>query len=264
MATLDALARAAPIARRAGFRAAPKGARSWIDLVLVAWIGWFYDPMNNLAEVRQSLAERHARTILHLERALHLDPELTLNRSLAHHHALREVAVLWYNDVHGLVVLGVFGWLWWHRPDLLPHLRWALIAVSAVALVAFWCYPVAPPRMLVGRGYLDLVAVVEGMPPWHAGAVAAESNQLASMPSLHLAWGLWAAIALWRCFPDRRVRAAVVVYPFITLWVVMATGNHFLLDGIIGAALTAVVVPLADRLTARRARSGKDSRAGAS
>jgi hypothetical protein len=235
-----------------------------VDPVLVLWIAWFYDPMNSLAAVRQGLAERHARAILHLEHTLHLDPELTLNRSLAHHHALRELTVFWYNDVHGLVVLGVFAWLWWRRPDLLPPLRWALIAVSALALVAFWTYPVAPPRMLVSRGYVDLVAVVEGVPPWHAGAVSLESNQLTAMPSLHLAWGMWAAIALWRGFPDPRVRLAVVIYPFITMWVVMATGNHFLLDGIAGAALTAVAVPLADRIVSRRSRAGKDSRAQAS
>jgi hypothetical protein len=240
------------LARRLGLRPGPPGARSWLDLLFVAWLGWLYDVINNVAAVRQGLAESNARALLHAERALHLAPERSLNRWLAARHTLSQVTVFWYENVHGVVLIAMFVLLWWLRPDLLRRLRGVLAVVSVVALIVFWSYPVAPPRMLVGDGYVDLVAAVHHLPVWHAGAVSTDSNQLAAFPSLHLAWGVWASLTLWAMTRRRWLRALAVAYPVVTLFAVMATGNHFLLDALAGALLTVLVAALASRLAARR------------
>ncbi|MCA1690283.1 MAG: phosphatase PAP2 family protein [Actinobacteria bacterium] len=129
------------------------------------------------------MAETHGRELLDLERGLHLAPEHALNAWLAAHHALTQIVVFWYTNAHGAVTFGLIGWLWWRRPELLPPLRAALVAVNLAALAVFWTWPVAPPRMLPSPQFLDLAALVRGESPrWPPGAVSLEANQLSAFP----------------------------------------------------------------------------------
>ena len=217
------------------------------DLLLVAWLCWLFDAVNNLAPVRQAAAVSDGKQVLTLERSLHLDPEHALNTWLARHDTLSQIVVFWYENIHIAVTLAVFAWLWWRRPDLLGVMRATLVIVTLIALAIFWSFPVAPPRMLPG-GYFDLVAVVQQLPPWRLGATALHSNQLCSMPSLHIAWATWCAIAVWRMNERRLPRALALVYPFLTTFAVMATANHYLADAVAGAALTLAVYFALNRL----------------
>jgi hypothetical protein len=211
-----------------------------LDLLVLAWLIWLFDVINNLAPVRQQLAERNGRRVLDFEQSLHLAPEHALDRWLASHATLSQIVVLWYENVHITVTLVVFAVLWWRRADLLGTMRATLVIVNLIALAVFWSFPVAPPRMLSG-GYIDLVAVVQHLPVWQLGATALHSNQLCSMPSLHIAWATWSAIAVWRMTGRRWLRALAIVYPFLTTFAVMATGNHYLADAVAGAAITVLV-----------------------
>ena len=208
-----------------------------LDLVIVAWLIWLFDAINNLAPVRQRLAEHDGEMVLHFERSLHLSPERALDSWLARHGTLSQIVVFWYENVHIAVTLAVFAWLWWRRPDLMRVMRATLVIVTLIALAIFWSFPVAPPRMLPG-GYIDLVAVVHHLPAWQLGATALHSNQLCSMPSLHVAWATWCAIAVWQISGRRLMRTLAVIYPFLTSFAVMATGNHYLADAVTGAAIT--------------------------
>ena len=207
------------------------------DLVIVAWLIWLFDAINNLAPVRQRLAEHHGEMVLRFERSLHLNPERALDSWLARHGTLSQIVVFWYENVHIAVTLAVFAWLWWRRPEQMRVMRATLVIVTLIALAIFWSFPVAPPRMLPG-GYTDLVAVVHHLPAWQLGATALHSNQLCSMPSLHVAWATWCAIAVWQISERRLMRALAVIYPFLTSFAVMATGNHYLADAVTGAAIT--------------------------
>lgn len=226
--------------------------RLWLalDLLIVAWLIWLFDAINDLAPVRQQLAERNGDGVLALERSLHLDPERALDVWLARRHVLSQVVVFWYENVHIVATLAVYAWLWWRRADLLGVMRWTLAIVNAVALAVFWSLPVAPPRMLDG-GYVDLVARVHGLPVWRLGATALNSNQLCSLPSLHIAWATWCSIAVWHMTARRWLRALAVVYPLVTTFAVMATGNHFLADAVGGAGLTGAAFFLLSRRAIR-------------
>ena len=244
---------------RLGFRSGGRRWRAAIDVFVVAWLAWGFDAINNLGEVRQRLAEQHGRAVLDLERSLHLAPEFALNAWLAARPQLSRLTVLYYDNVHAGVTFGVIAWLWWRRPDLLAPLRAALIAANLVALAVFWSWPVAPPRMLPSPSFVDVVAVVGGGGAhWPPGAVSLDANQLSALPSLHIAWAVWSAIALWRLTRRRWARTLAVLYPVPTVVAVMATANHYLADAVTGALLAAVTVAVADRayLYADRRRSG--------
>ena len=229
--------------------AAPARSRWWIELLAIGWLLFLYDAVNNLAPLRLSTALGNARGILHLERLLHIDPELSLDRWLAAHHTLGVVLANYYDNAHFVVTLGILGWLWWKRADLYRPLRNTLVLVNVIGFVVFWLFPVAPPRML--DGFADVVASTHAFGSWHTGALASAANQLAAMPSLHMAWAGWCTVALWRISSRRSNRVVAVLYPCLTAFAVLSTGNHFVLDivgGLLVLALAVLLVGSPDRL----------------
>jgi hypothetical protein len=212
----------------------------WVEVGVIVWLLWVYDAITNFAPLRLDVALSHARGVLNLERTLHLSPELSLDRWLAGHHTLGLVLSDYYDNAHFIVTLGVLGYLWWKRPDIYRPLRNALVLVNVLAFIVFWFYPVAPPRML--EGFTDVVASTGAFGSWHTGALASDANQLAAMPSLHMAWAAWCTLAVWQMTTRRWVRVLAVLYPCMTALAVLSTGNHFLFDILAGLLTLAVSV----------------------
>jgi hypothetical protein len=217
-----------------------------------------YDWVANLAPLRRQAAYAHARSLLHVEQTLHLDPEAALNHWLAGHHTLALWVSNYYDNAHFVVTLGTVGWLWWRHPDQYRPLRTSLVLINVIGLVVFWRDPTAPPRLLEPHRYVDVVAATHAFGSWHSGTLATAANQLAAMPSLHMAWAVWSTLAVWRVFRGRRWAGTVWAYPVITALAVMATGNHFLFDLLAGVVTALVATGIADRWqgwwTARQAR----------
>jgi PAP2 superfamily protein len=231
----------APVAR-----ASTKRSPWWVEVGVIVWLLWVYDAITNFAPLRLDVALSHARGVLSLERTLHLDPELSLDRWLAGHHTLGLLLSDYYDNAHFVVTLGVLGYLWWKRADIYRPLRNALVLVNVLAFIVFWCYPVAPPRML--KGFTDVVASTGAFGSWHTGALASQANQLAAMPSLHMAWAAWCALALWQISTRGWVRVLAVLYPCMTALAVLSTGNHFLFDvlaGLLTLAASVLIVRVA-------------------
>jgi len=222
----------------------PRRSRWWVEVLAVVWLLWVYDAITNLAPLRLHLAVAHAEDLLSVERALHIAPERSLDSWLAGHHALGLAISDYYDNAHFIVTLVLLGWLWWRRADIYRPLRNALVLVNLLAFVVFWRYPVAPPRML--PGYTDVVASTHAIGSWHSGALASQANQLAAMPSLHIAWALWCTVALWRMSTRVWVRFLAVVYPCMTAVAVLATGNHYVLDIVGGAIAMAAAFAIVD------------------
>jgi membrane-associated phospholipid phosphatase len=226
--------------------------RWWVEAGVIVWLCWVYDGITNLAPLRLHVALGNAVGLLRFERSLHVDPERALDHWLAGHHTLGLILSDYYDNAHFIVTLGLLGWLWWGRADLYRPLRDSLVLVNALAFAVFWLYPVAPPRML--GGFTDVVASTHAFGSWHTGALASHANQLAAMPSLHMAWAAWCALALWRVSSRGWVRGLALAYPCMTALAVLATGNHFLLDilgGLVAMALAVFLTAASMRIAAR-------------
>ena len=223
--------------------------RWWIEALTVAWLCWVYDAITNLAPLRLHTALTHAQDILSVEQSLHIDPEHALDRWLAGHQTLGLLVSDYYDNAHFVVTLGLLGWLWWRRSDIYGLLRNSLVLANVIAFLVFWLFPVAPPRML--PGFVDVVATTHAIGSWHTGALASAANQLAAMPSLHIAWAVWCTVVLWRISTRPWVRALAVIYPFVTAFAVLATGNHYVLDiigGLVAITVSLLIVWLMGRL----------------
>jgi hypothetical protein len=229
----------------------------WAEAVVIVWLCWVYDAINNLAPVRLHAALAHGWGVLHLERSLGLAPELALNRWVTAHHTLGLFLSDYYDNAHFIVTLGLLGWVWYRRADIYRPLRNTLVAINVLGFVVFWLYPTAPPRLLAGSGFDDVVASTHALGGWHTGTLATAANQYAAMPSLHMAWAVWCSLVMWRLSSRAWVRCAAVLYPCVTCMAVLATGNHYLLDvlaGLATAALAALLVRAAEAAwQARRA-----------
>ncbi len=55
------------------------------------------------------------------------------------------------------------------------------------------------------------------------------------MPSLHFAWAYWSFLVLAPRLPWRWARLAVTAYPWLTMFAIIVTGNHYWIDAVGGA-----------------------------
>jgi hypothetical protein len=233
--------------------ARPVRPRWWTQVILVATVWWTYDAVNNLNPLRASTALGHGTSILRLETTLHVAAERWLNARLAGHLGFGRWLGDYYDVAHFVVTIAVLVWIWSRHPGRYRPLRNALLGINVIGFVVYWAYPVAPPRLLEGRGFVDIVAVTHSIGAWSSGALASQANEYAAMPSLHVAWALWCTLAVWTVRRDRPARAVAAAYSIFTSIAVMATANHYLLDVVAGAA-TAAITAAPMLIGAHRAR----------
>lgn len=221
------------------------------EVVVLAALWFGYSASRMLADNDLGGARERATDVLDIERYLHLDIEARLNSALS---AIPSIAVpmsFWYAALHYLVTPAVLAFIFWkHRSDY-RRARNGLVIGSAIGLVAYVLIPTAPPR-LMGGGYIDTLAQSASYGWWsgHASAPAGLgglTNELAAMPSLHVGWTLWVAWAMWR-YVKRTGHVLSVLYVAGTTLVVVATGNHWLLDAVMGVVVVAIGIMAASRL----------------
>jgi hypothetical protein len=98
---------------------------------------------------------------------------------------------------------------------------------------------VAPPRLMPGLGFVD-TAMRYKESVYSPGGIG-DATQLAAMPSVHVAWAVFIAVAVI-AVSSSRWRWLIIVHPAATIFAVVATANHWWLDGIVAAALLPVSV----------------------
>ena len=196
-------------------------------------------------------ADAHGLTLLDAERWLHVDGERALNAELAPHAVLGALAAWEYAVTYLVTTFGVLVWLWLRHPDAYPWARNTLLVATLLALAVFAAWPVTPPRLLPGAGFVDVVARHRPLLSWGGRTVSAGADTRAGMPSLHVAWAVWVTLVTTR----RDVRggarrwavggtALAGLHLVATTYVVLATGNHFVLDVLGGGVAVALAATL--------------------
>ena len=192
----------------------------------------------NLASGGYDRAVTHARWIWHTERTLRLPDEASVQRLLLPHPLLSQTANLYYAIMHFGLLIAMLVWLFARHRDGYPGVRNVMAASTAICLFISFI-PVAPPRLLPGPGVVDLAARY-GQSVYSAVGAGAGADQLSAMPSVHVAWSIIVAWAVITRSPSRW-RWLILLHPLVTVFVVVGTGNHFWADGIVSAAIVALV-----------------------
>jgi hypothetical protein len=211
-------------------------------------------------------ADEHARWVWRFQRWIHLPSEVSLQHLVLPHPWLVRFLNVFYASAHGPALLVCLVWLYVRHRDRYPMIR-NCVAISTGLCLVIRLFPVAPPRLLTDLGFVD-TALLYNQSVYGAGT-GGMSNQLAAMPSIHVAWALIVALGVLTASRSRW-RWLVIAHPVLTVLSVTATANHWWLDGIVAAGLLwfAVVVQRYSKRTADgavvRASSGSDAAATAS
>ncbi|MCO5967037.1 phosphatase PAP2 family protein [Actinoallomurus soli] len=224
---------------QAGGRAAGRP-RFYREILLIALCYGAYSLVRDLVPRNHTAALSRGHDILHLERLLHLNVELSINRLFTDERWLGVSANYYYSSLHFIITIGVLVWLYVRHADRYVFYRRLIFATTVLALVGFWLYPLAPPRMI--PGFVDTVLSFHttGLYESSASPVASVSNQYAAMPSLHTGWSLWCAIAIADLARPSRFRWLAYCYPAATVFVILGTANHYVLDAIGGVVTLGV------------------------
>lgn len=204
------------------------------ELALVLLCYWLYTLVRNLVHNQETRVVVNAEQLYGWERSLGIDIELAVNQTIDRITWLIVGMNYYYAVAHFAVTVAVLVWLYRRHPTRYRPARTAFLATNAMALTAFYLYPLAPPRLLPGSGYIDTVTVHNTWGSMASGDLANVSNQYAAMPSMHVAWSMWCAIMVILFSRRLWVRLLVTAHPAATLVVIVATGNHFLLDAVGG------------------------------
>lgn len=181
-------------------------------------------------------ARRNAERIIVLEERLGVKVEPAVQGALLRFPRL----------VHGLNVgYGLFnvtltaGWLvlLFRRRDARFHaVRRACLLTHLGAQPFFLFLPTAPPRVL--DEFVDTLSEVSGLDLEHPLLVRFY-NPVAALPSLHVAFAVVTGAEIAERSESLVVKALARGYAPLVATVVAATGNHYVLDAVAGAALGA-------------------------
>lgn len=186
----------------------------------------------NIAGFSAKNAYNRARWIEHFEHDIFLPSERSVQHLILGHPLLVQAANIYYATMHFPVMFAFLIWLFVrHREKYKPVrqvMAWTTLACLIVQLL-----PVAPPRMLPGivdTGKLYNQSVYD-----HGLAV----DQLGTMPSVHVAWAVVVGYYTWR-IGKSRWRYIGPLHSVLVITVVVVTGNHFWLDGIVAVLLLVI------------------------
>lgn len=224
------------------------------ELVLLAVLYVGYSASRLIADDAFTPAAARALQLLDLEKVVWLDIEQLVNGWFVSVPLLGLVASYWYATLHYVVTAGVLVWLYRRGPEHYLPARTALAVATVLGLVMYLMVPMAPPRLL--DGYVDVLQLHSGSGWWGADASAPRglgglTNELAAFPSLHAGWSLWVALVVRRQVRARWARALAWAYALGTTVVIVGTGNHWLLDAVVGWVVVLVAWEIVSETSSR-------------
>lgn len=233
--------------------------RHWLVEGLVVAAGYqAYRFVRSFIEGSAPDAFDHADQVIAAEKVLGLFHEQAIQDWFLDWEAVVRFWNVYYGLAHFAVPGIVLVYLWRRFPARYRVWRNVFAWMLALALIGFVTYPLTPPRLMPPPNDLvDTAVEVGGIGP--VGGAEGEGgggNRFAAMPSLHVGWSTWAAVAAFPVLRRRWSQAVVIAHPVLILIAIVATGNHWILDapGGWGVLLLAVATERGRQVLVRRRR----------
>jgi len=221
--------------KRRGARFAMSFARE-TAVVLALYALWQYAGTLALLHVNGAVAR--GRWIADFQDRVHLPSELTVQHLVMHSTLLMKGLNVFYATMHFPGMIAFLIWMFVRHRVHYPQVRNTMVLVTGAAL-AIQLVPVAPPRLTPGLGFVDTGQLFHLTPYAKVGTPG--PDQLSAMPSVHVAWALLVALGVV-VFSTSRWRWLIIAHPFVTILAVVATANHWWLDGIVAAWLIGAAI----------------------
>ena len=198
-----------------------------MGIVALVLLSWQAARIPLEGSVETSLA--HARSVRGLENSLGLDVEGQFVRFAS--TAPYDGVLDWmYTGIHTPALFAFMAAACVYAPERYARLRTIFVVSFLPALLAIGLYPLAPPHWISELGF--------GPAPEQgelAGSIETlMHNSTAAIASQHFGFAAFiAAASLWLA-PRSPIAWAAVAYPALVFVVIVGTGNHYVLDCIVG------------------------------
>jgi hypothetical protein len=200
----------------------------------------FWQLAGTLAHHNPEGAVGRGQRLLDVEATLHIASERSINHWIDQHSTLTEICNTFYVYGHfnGLIIF--LAWVYLRHRSFYPSVRMSVVLVTATCFFLH-LITVAPPRLLPGAGFID-TAAQHGQSVYSPTTLEV-ADQLSAFPSVHVGWAAIVAYWAWRASPWRWGWVGVA-HLVVTSLVVVATANHYWLDGIVAMGILLVALLL--------------------
>lgn len=238
-ATFFAMTSVSPDAQRQVARARRLTARIGLHEIFVVVVSFLiYFVIRGAVIDRASEAIERGQELLRLQQTLGLDWETTMQGwILDRFWAIKTLNAVYFWGHMPLIILFAV-WLYLKHRHAYTLTRNAFLASGAIAVIIYWAFPVAPPRLVPGAGLVDTMALYDKV-NYNAQQTQAFINEYAAVPSLHFGWSLLlGTVIAWEGRRNLLFVAFGVLWPVAMFLSVVLTGNHFILDTVAGALVS--------------------------
>lgn len=215
--------------------------RGLIELAFLTVLYFAYSASRLFASDELAPARGRALDILAFEKDWRFAIEAWLNDLFFRLDGLGVFGSYWYATTHYIVTIVALVWLYRRSATGYVTARRALMLATMAGLAFYLLAPTAPPRLVDGL-YVDVLSHHADAGWWGSDASAPRglgswTNELAAFPSLHAGWSLWVALILVQAGASRFWRLLGWAYAAMMTIVIVGTGNHWVLDAVVGWAI---------------------------
>ena len=238
---MEARGRAAR-ARRSAASLLPRGPLDLlIQLAVLAGAYWAWRHARGAVDGGMGISFSHARDLVSAERSVGLLIEPSVQHWAVDWGWPAEVARWGYANLHFKGSCLMLAIIYFGYRGSYGFVRNAVLCAMAISVLGYALFPTAPPRFLPELG-LDPSSSVTGNTPLLSSPGDPLFNPFAAVPSMHVGLSVILAWSLAMLVRPRALKAALLVYPLLMTYVVIASGNHFWLDAVFGLVCAALAI----------------------
>jgi PAP2 superfamily len=206
-----------------------------LTIVMALYGTWQY--IRDKAVTKTAGAMENGRSLWNFEQRIHLPSEAALEKLFINNRPTMVFFDLYYGGVHVPAAAILLVWLFFRHRDKYAAIRWIFALTIAGCLVIQALVPLAPPRFFPDLGFVD-AGLKYGLSVYGQSGHGV-SNEVAAMPSFHVAWAVLVGLAVV-LISSSRWRWLALAHPVLTILAVTITANHWWLDGVVGVMVLGV------------------------
>lgn len=224
----------------------------WREIIIVIVVDVVYESVRNIASAKPEKAYENALRIIDWQRALGIWHEYGVQQWALGWTPLIIFANYFYGSIYMAATLFGLFFLYRRFSDDYPLFRNTLLIGTMLGLIGFATFPLMPPRLLDDTtllhglnsqnffGFIDTLMQYPTFWSFDSEAMKTISNQFAAMPSLHCGWAFWGFAVFWPRVHSWWAKTLTALYPIATIYVVVITANHYVLDAVGGFVVFAL------------------------